>query len=213
MGCSVWGPRCSLLLLGVPAEVFQVVTLAPNQRGCVDVHMCFKTHPSTGVRYCLRNPEGASAEENVAQSPLCLHGHCAHVETVPVPLVKSSLFAIVVKSHCFSRVNKTTCHSAECRVPPLLCQTHPLGINHPLTTGMKSKGTHFLASLTSHTQIPSPGHLVCHVHSLGTSSFPDGHIGNAEDKHNPNTQEAEAELHKFQASQGYLVSSGSHRDT
>lgn len=110
-----------MLLLGVPAEVFQVVVMSPNQRGCVAAHMSFKTRPGTGGRYCLRKPEGASAEENVAQSPLCLHGDCAHAETIPVLLVKSSIsVCIVVKSRCFSRVNETSCHSRECRMPPLL---------------------------------------------------------------------------------------------
>lgn len=51
------GTRSNVLLLGVPAEVFQAVTLA--QRWCVYMHVSFKARPSTGLRYRLRKPEGA----------------------------------------------------------------------------------------------------------------------------------------------------------
>lgn len=53
------GVQSSVLLLSMPPEVFQAVVLALNQRWCVDVHMSFKAHPSTGGRCCLRSPEGA----------------------------------------------------------------------------------------------------------------------------------------------------------
>lgn len=48
------------------------------------MHMRFKAHPYTGLRYCLRKPEGARVKDRVAQSPLCFHGECAHVKTVCV---------------------------------------------------------------------------------------------------------------------------------
>ena len=37
----------------------------------VCMHMRFKAHPYTGLRYCLRKPEGARVKDRVAQSPLC----------------------------------------------------------------------------------------------------------------------------------------------
>lgn len=51
------GTQSTVLLLGVPAEVFQAVTVP--QRWGMCMHVRFKAHPYTGLRYCLRKPKGA----------------------------------------------------------------------------------------------------------------------------------------------------------